>query len=274
MKTPLGYMGAVAVLVGVAACTSPPRKAPVIDRTRAIEHARPTQQSTQQYKVVARGDTLYAIAFATGHNYRDLAVWNGIAPPYLIYPGQKIGLNPPSRGAPATTNAKPGPLASAKKKTPASRVQPAAAKSKPGRASGKTLSKRTTNRNKFENIEDVGRWRWPVKGALLAGFNSTGRTGINIGGGLGKPIAAAADGQVVYSGGGLRGYGKLIIIKHSRRYLSAYAHNDKILVREGQTVKRGSIIAKMGRSGTDSVMLHFEIRRDGKPVNPTKYLPK
>ncbi len=274
----LWSLGLAALALALVACTGPPSKAPVIDRTRATgQGSRPVPQ----YKVVAKGDTLYAIAFATGRNYRDLAVWNGIQPPYLIYPGQRVRLTAPVDAGAAERRSEAVIKPSKRKKTSKSissrsrpESRPAAPKPKPDSSAGAKPTRRAKRQGEFERLDKVSRWQWPVKGILLAGFNSTGRTGINIGGGVGKPVAAAADGQVVYSGGGLRGYGRLIIVKHSRRYLSAYAHNNRIMVHEGQTVRRGDVIAEMGRSGADSVMLHFEIRRDGKPVDPAKYLPR
>jgi lipoprotein NlpD len=120
----------------------------------------------------------------------------------------------------------------------------------------------------------VKRWRWPAKGKVVTSFSRSGGKGIDIAGKFGQVIVAASDGSVVYSGSGLIGYGQLIIVKHNKRYLSAYAHNNKILVKEGDTVKGGQRIAEMGRSGSNRAMLHFEIRRDGKPIDPMRYLPK
>ena len=115
---------------------------------------------------------------------------------------------------------------------------------------------------------------WPTEGTVTSNFAKSGRKGVNISGRLGQSVLAAADGRVVYAGGGLRGYGELIIVKHNKRFLSAYAHNNRILVKEGDTVRVGQRIAEMGSTGTDKVMLHFEIRRDGNPVDPVRYLPK
>jgi lipoprotein NlpD len=118
-------------------------------------------------------------------------------------------------------------------------------------------------------------WTWPASGTLLRGFDENSASkGLDIGGSRGRPVQAAAAGRVVYRGSGLRGYGQLIIIKHNEEFLSAYAHNDRIYIKEGDTVKRGQNIAAMGDTGSDEVMLHFEIRRNGKPVDPLKYLPK
>ena len=120
----------------------------------------------------------------------------------------------------------------------------------------------------------VGEWRWPTRGKVIGAFGRSGRKGIDVAGRFGQPVVAAAGGKVVYSGGGLIGYGELIIVKHNKQYLSAYAHNSKLLVQEGAIVKGGQRIAEMGRTGADQVKLHFEIRRNGKPVDPIRYLPK
>ena len=117
-------------------------------------------------------------------------------------------------------------------------------------------------------------WQWPARGEVVTSFSRSGGKGIDIAGSFGQAIVAASDGEVVYSGSGLIGYGQLIIVKHNKRYLSAYAHNNKILVKEGDTVKGGQRIAEMGRSGSNRALLHFEIRRDGKPIDPVRYLPK
>jgi lipoprotein NlpD len=127
-----------------------------------------------------------------------------------------------------------------------------------------------------QSVRGAPEWHWPVAGVILSSFqgNNGLNKGIDLGGKLGEPVLAAASGQVVYSGSGLRGYGKLLIIKHNETFLSAYAHNDRLLVKEGDLVKVGQRIADMGSSGTDRVKLHFEIRRDGTPVDPLKFLPR
>jgi lipoprotein NlpD len=191
------------------------------------------------YKVKA-GDTLYSIAWGAGLDYRSVARWNGIGAPYLIKPGQRVSLMPPRRNRSHPPN-------------PAAAPRSGRSRSRPP-ASG---------------------WAWPAKGKLLYGFSlKKGRTGIEIGGYYGQPIRSAAAGQVVYAGSGLRGYGKLIIVKHNETFLSAYAHNRKLLVREGSRVTTGQRIAEMGNTGTTKVKLHFEIRRHGAPVDPLRYLPR
>jgi len=207
---------------------------------------------------VGRGDTLYGLAFRNGVDFRDLAAWNNIGAPYTIYPGQSLRLYP-SGGAksgsgnntrtPATsTGARPKPAVA----TPAS--------------TGKVASPASSG---FA-------WRWPADGAVAGRFvaGDASKQGVDIGGSNGQAVRAAGDGVVVYSGGGLVGYGELIIIKHNESWLSAYGHNRKRLVNEGQNVKAGQQIAEMGRSGAARDMLHFEIRYNGKPVDPLQYLPK
>ncbi len=228
---------------------------------------------------VQRGDTLYSIAWRYGRDYRELAAWNGIRPPYTIYVGQRLRTAPgrlsaatraPVREyapAPAATARSTAPPA-APAPTPGNReaIPPTASTSKPGP---------TPAPGPVEFPRNVT-WAWPVEGPLLSRFSdsSAGRKGVDIGGHYGQPVRTAAAGQVVYSGSGLRGYGQLIIVKHNDMYLSAYAHNRRLLVREGEAVKAGQVVAEMGRSETDRVMLHFEIRKEGKPVDPLRYLPK
>lgn len=202
--------------------------------------------------VVARGDTLYSIAWAYGLDYRSVAGWNDITTPYTIFPGQELKLRPP------VSNAK-------KQKAPRTTAQ----------TPSQTRTS-TTSSTPSPPVTVDARWRWPADGALLARFaaDDPSTKGIDISGRRGQRVLAARGGTVVYSGSGLLGYGKLIIIKHDDMYLSAYAHNDHLRVNENDTVSGGQHIADMGDSGADRVMLHFEIRRDGKPVDPLRYLPK
>lgn len=199
--------------------------------------------------VVRKGDTLYSIAWAAGLDYRALARWNNISPPYVIRPGQQLRLRPgPGYEPPVETS-----------KRPASR-------------------KTTTEPDKRVSQPDTparNGWIWPTKGRVIRGFSPNhSNPGIDIAGQSGQTIKSAADGRVVYSGDGLRGYGQLIIVKHNETYLSAYAHNRKLLVNEGEKVRRGQPIAEMGSTGTDRVKLHFEIRKQGRAVDPMEYLPE
>lgn len=205
--------------------------------------SKPVARSTH---VVRPGDTLFSIAWGEGLDFRELAKWNGIPSPYIIKPGQQIKLAPAQR-------------------TTVKNSAPSAAK--PAKTSAKSNAKLSS--------QSPAGWIWPVEGPILSRYSAnSGNKGIDIGGSSGQGIRAAAAGRVVYAGSGLRGYGQLIIVKHDEAYLSAYAHNSKLLVEDGKAVKKGQQIALMGNTGTDRVKLHFEIRHRGKPVDPLKFLPK
>ncbi|MCC7413074.1 MAG: peptidoglycan DD-metalloendopeptidase family protein [Gammaproteobacteria bacterium] len=213
--------------------------------------------------VVEKGDTLYSIAWRYGLDYRQVADWNAIHAPFIIVPGQHVLLRqPPSRAPPPALEPRVG-VGAAPPAAVAPRV-PAA------RATTEPVPARATN----TAAADALHWRWPARGRIRDATTPLGTRALQVVGQTGQAIYAAAPGQVVYSGSGLIGYGKLIIIKHNDTYLSAYAHNDKLLVNEGATVAAGDKIAEMGSSGAKEVMLHFEIRRNGKPVPPLDYLPK
>jgi lipoprotein NlpD len=208
--------------------------------------------------VVKRGETLYGIASRYGLDFREVAKLNGITSPYVIRPGQRLRITSGALpSSPATTTSASTGVPTQPRKVPQSTTRPAA----------------STNDSNVSNAA-ITRWAWPASGEVLTSFDQSGSKGIDIAGQLGHPVKAAADGRVVYSGGGLIGYGELIIIKHNKHYLSAYGHNEKLLVKQGDLVTIGQHIATMGDSGTDRVKLHFEIRRDGKPVDPIRYLPK
>lgn len=202
----------------------------------------PRARTPVDYYHVRRGDTLYSIAWQHGLSVDQLAGMNAIRKPYTIYKGQRLRVRPGST---------PPPVRSA----PATRT--AAAKPAP----------------KLPAV--VKHWVWPTQGRVSNGYrpSGTGKKGIDISGKKGQPVKAAAAGKVVYSGSGLVGYGRIIIIKHNETLLSAYGHNSKLLVSEGEYVKAGQVIANMGSSGTDRTRLYFEIRKNGKPVNPLRYLP-
>lgn len=257
----------------VLACSSHSTKAPIDSRSNS-KHAKSPSSVTSSpaktgrsystngaaYYTVKSGDTLYSIARKHGMEYWKLASINGIDPPFTVYKGQRLNLRGPAKtGTPVASvpktrkpNSRPAPKAKAK-----NTAQPVAAKS------GAVV--------KFD-----GNWKWPTRGRLLRGYkpNEPGKKGITIGGHSGQPVKAAASGKVVYVGSGLVGYGRLIIIRHNEHLLSTYGHNSKLLVAEKEYVKAGQEIAKMGSSGTSRTELYFEIRKDGKPVNPLKYLPK
>ena len=247
----LGRIGAVVVVaLLLAACGS----SHVVKRSAGGGSQRgPVTVSTPKYGVtttVQRGQNLYRIATDNGITLHDLAAWNGIAPPYTIYPGQRLRLYP---GGGSATAGSSGASAGSSKPPP----RPAPRPSAPPPSSPFA-------------------WHWPVDGALLSRFvpGEPTRQGIDIAGREGAPVRAAADGVVVYSGSGLVGYGELVIVKHDEHWLSAYGHNRARLVKEGDAVKSGQQIAELGHSGAARDMLHFEIRYDGKPVDPLHYLPK
>lgn len=221
-----------------------------------------------EYHVVRRGDTLYAIAWRYGYDYRQLAQWNGIRPPYVIYPGQRLRL-----GASAGRPANPGVLRSGSGKPAAGQAARQTAPSRTEKPKGGSASRPAASAPPSRSARIV--WRWPVDGKIVRAFDSDqpGRKGVAIAGRLGQPVRAAAPGKVVYSGSGLVGYGQLIIVKHDETYLSAYGFNRKLLVQEEDEVRGGQVIAEMGTNGTDGPMLHFEIRSNGKPVDPLRYLP-
>ncbi|KJH87749.1 peptigoglycan-binding protein LysM [Pseudomonas fluorescens] len=254
------------LLVG---CSSTPSgNVRVVDRNNATPQ-RPTV-TTGQY-VVRRGDTLFSIAFRYGWDYKALAARNNIPAPYTIHPGQTIRFDGRSGSTPTAVVTQSGSTPSSSSKTtvirrpvgPTTATIPSVA-NKPAPAPMPPAGPAATG------------WGWPSNGVLIGKFSSNGslNKGIDIAGDLGQPVFAASDGTVVYAGSGLRGYGELVIIKHSDTYVSAYGHNRRLLVREGQQVKVGQTIAEMGSTGTDRVKLHFEIRRQGKPVDPLQFLPR
>lgn len=208
--------------------------------------------------IVRRGDTLYSIAFDNNLDYRTLAQWNNIAPPYTIYPGQQIRLMP--SGPYAQPRPQRAEVAKAAQRSPPKTAP--ATPSAPAPTSSRTAA------------APVSKWLWPAQGRLLqVTVPGTDPKGLNIGGKVGEPVRAAASGYVVYGGNGLKGYGLLLIVKHNEHYLSAYGHNSRLDVHEGDRVHAGQVIARMGLGPQRQPMLHFEIRRDGKPVNPRRLLP-
>ncbi len=287
------------------------KREPVAPAPTSSQPAQPqrTAPATTREHVVVRGDTLYGIAFRNSLDYRDLARWNGIAAPYTIYPGQRLRLVAPSAvasAAPSTTPAPPpravtpapsapvtapptsttpaptpAPVASVPVPAPATPpAVPAPAPAPPVSttpATTPTPGPATTPivaTGGSRTVEGIA-WRWPTSGQTISRFvaGEPTKQGIGVAGNAGQAVVAAADGEVVYSGSGLIGYGELIIVRHSDTFLSAYGHNRKRLVSEGQKVKAGQQIAEMGRSGASRDMLHFEIRRNGKPVDPLPFLP-
>ncbi|MEO7159326.1 MAG: peptidoglycan DD-metalloendopeptidase family protein [Polaromonas sp.] len=213
------------------------------------------------YYMVKPGDTMIRIGLENGQNWRDIARWNSLENPNLIEVGQVLRVIPPASDSPVVSRPVANGSIAAAPVQSASVARPASAPvngSAPAASSG--------------SDEDVG-WIWPAQGTLVAGFDEAKNKGLDISGKAGDAVVASADGRVVYSGAGLRGYGNLIILKHNNTFLTAYAHNKTLLVKEDQTVKKGQKIAEMGNSDSEKVKLHFEIRRQGKPVDPAKYLP-
>lgn len=254
----------IVIMQGFTGCSGPHRLAPVHDRNQPAS-------TKVSYHVVAPGETLYSIAWRYGLDYKSLAKANSVGRSYTIFPGQKITLLSHGTHVDTSGTGLESPRVSASpthkthtevvKKTKAKRL-----KKRPAVISSSSVSSK---------LDQKVIWSWPCSGPVSKAFKANNglNKGIDITGKLGEPVYAASSGTVVYSGEGLRGYGKLIIIKHSDKFLSAYAYNSKLKVKEGDTVKTGEKIAEMGETGTDSVKLHFEIRFDGKPVNPLIHLP-
>ncbi len=256
------------------------------------------------YYTVKPGDTLIRIGLDNGQNWRDVVRWNNIENPNQIEVGQVLRVLPPvavaavapsaaaAGAAPspaasgvvtrpvATPSATPTPVAPGAASTaaagaarPASGAVVATAPATAASGAGAPTTSGSPAPAPGAGADEDIAWIWPANGTLLAGFDEVKNKGVDIGGTAGTAVVAAADGRVVYVGAGLRGYGNLIILKHNSTYLTAYAHNQTLLVKEDQSVRRGQKIAEMGNSDADRVKLHFEVRRQGKPVDPAKYLP-
>lgn len=266
---------AVVLALLLSACSSDPRPVPVVAAGAYNKYNQSIIKGT--FYKVKPGDTLYSIAWRTGVEVKTLARINHIRPPYLIYIGQTIRLRWHSSSHSnkqkishhrSNERARIKKRDSGRKKHESHLVTRKTKDYVVTSPSRKDLVRNASNR--------IKRWVWPTRGRLISSFSSevTGNKGIDIAGRRNQPVYAAAAGRVVYAGNALRGYGNLIIIKHNDDYLSAYAHNSRILVKEHQTVKAGQHIADMGETGTTSVRLHFEIRYKGKSVDPLKFLPK
>jgi len=219
------------------------------------------------FYTVKPGDTLIRIGLDSGQNWRDLSRWNSIDNPNQIEVGQVLRTTPPA-GTPGVVALPVASQAPVSTPLPAQGVNAA----KPTANAAPQASTDVPSSPPSAGEDDVA-WIWPAQGTQLAGFDEVKNKGIDIAGRAGDAVLASADGRVVYSGAGLRGYGNLIILKHNNTYLTAYAHNQALLVKEDQAVRKGQKIAEMGSSDADRVKLHFEIRRQGKPVDPLKYLP-
>ena len=280
MKRTGRYLAAALAMVAIAACSAQ-KPAPVVDRSGAAGAARapvaaekpataPREAKDGVY-TVQRGDTLYSIAMAFGVDVRDLARWNELPDASVLRVGQPVRVTPPVETAAVTVTPvtpsgstevrplpAPGAPAAAAPLPPAAVTEsaPAAKPDAPAAAAPPTAQ-----------------WLCPAAGTVIDGFDAPRNKGIDIGGIEGAAVKAAADGEVVHVGSALRGYGNLVIIRHPGDYVTAYGHNRKILVTQGQQVKRGQQIAELGRTDADRPKLHFEIRHQGKPLDPVKYLP-
>ncbi len=252
---PIGVFKILIASMVLVACSSHVPLAPISDRKQ------PPSSKLYSHRVSV-GETLYSIAWRYSIDYKTLARHNGISEDYTIYPGQLLRLDVHNAKRAAKPQKKPVNTASLPRRPQSTR------------AINKTV--KSPSKKGSQIYSDQLRWRWPAKGKLLATFSSKNglNKGIDIAGKLGEPVSSAGPGYVVYAGSGLRGYGKLLIIKHNEKFLSAYAHNRRLLVGEGDAVKAGQKIAEIGSSGTDRNKLHFEIRREGKPIDPLRYLPK
>lgn len=298
MRACLSFLAFIPVLL-VGGCTSMGTSVPVIERASVARKVPPKIRGKEedwrpQSYTVQKGDTLYGIALEYGFDYKEVAEWNHIESPYTIRVGQQLKLTDshsavvatPLKTASAVETRQAGedgmlktqPKAlrqpyseRAEKPAPVAKTE---VQAKPVPAEEKAAADEKKDSLPVDDDERI-EWIWPTAGKVVAGFNeaSGAGKGLDIGGKAGQSVLAAAPGKVVYSGSGLRGYGKLVIIKHNKTYLSAYAHNRQILIKEGQGVAKGQKIAEMGDSDADQVKLHFEIRRLGKPVDPAKYLP-
>ncbi len=301
---------AVALAALIAGCTAPgpapvkgvpsPRQAP--PKILTGETARPATPriapSDNGFHTVARGETLYAIAFANNLDHRDLAAWNQIESPDRILAGQTLRLTPPPGAVetqplvePPAPGGRPlaeppllrspqGVLLAYSEAAWAQATQteqppaPPAVEAKPSAPAVVPASPQPAPQSTAQPADSVESWLWPAEGMLTGRFGASGGKGIDIVGARNAPVKAVAPGKVVYSGSGLRGYGRLLIIKHAGEFLSAYAHNEILLVKEGERVAAGQRIALMGDSDAERVKLHFEIRRYGKPLDPLNYLPE
>jgi lipoprotein NlpD len=286
----------------LSACSTATRRAPIIDRVSPVAASRPVAPPADDSKedargtyTVRKGDTLLRIALDHGQNYRDMVTWNNLANPNDIKVDQVLRVAPPERvastltapvsmpeirpsapqaprkAAPRIEKRPDAPLADARKDdNKAERDEPKIEKPVVVAATAPPIGGGSIVR---PDDEEKLSWMWPSDGKIVATFDEGKNKGIDIAGKPGQQVMAAGAGKVMYAGSGIRGYGNLVIVKHSNSLLSAYAHNRSIVVKEGQNVNKGQVIAEMGDSDADSVKLHFEIRQQGKPVDPSRFLP-
>jgi lipoprotein NlpD len=301
-------LGALLIAASVVAgCSLTPNRAPIEDRSptprttvaaaspvqaaSAAELAKPAVVDSNSGKAgfytVKAGDTLIRIGLDNGQNWKDLMRWNNLSNPNLIEVGQVIRIVPPGVD-PTTATSRPVPTARVETRPleakPGSAIVPqSAAASASSSASGAPTSSASAPAAPVreaaaapaaprEGDDDIN-WAWPATAPVATPFDDARNKGLVFRGKPGDPVYAAADGRVVYAGSGLRGYGNLVILKHNAAYLTAYAHNQTLLVKDDQAVKRGQKIAEMGSTDADGVQLHFEIRKQGKPIDPARLLP-
>lgn len=293
----------LAVLLPILGGCASHAPAPVEDRGAAAAAAQPAQPAAGdpavRYYTVKKGDTLYSIALDHGQDHKDVAAWNNLDNPNVLKIGQQLRVTPDNAAPvavakPVTSSApievKPagapagGSNSASLKREPkggklawsdaalakAQQVEKAEA---PAEVKPETRPAEPKPAEKPAVAGDEVDWMWPASGKLIAPFAEGGSKGVDIAGKAGDPVLAAAGGVVSYAGAGLRGYGNLVVLRHNATYLSVYAHNSKLLVKEKDTVARGQKIAEMGSTDTESPRLHFEIRRQGKPADPQKFLP-
>jgi len=270
-KNILLFLGIIMCCLISVSCSNRSQPAPVSElyQGKTFRDFEQHAYSAKTYQVKA-GDTLYSIAWYSGNDYRDLARINKILPPYQIRPGQLLTLIK----LPKSIQLKSSKLTGQTSKIIVNQSVDPCKKQAYGKCE-QNVNKDSIGSSTGQFPDRVKSWHWPTKETVSRGFSAKeqGNKGLDFSGKLGLPILAAADGKVVYTGNALRGFGKLVIIKHSDAYLTAYAHNDNMLVKEQQWVMAGQKIATMGRTGTDKVKLHFEVRFKGKSIDPLRYLP-
>jgi lipoprotein NlpD len=272
----------------LAACAAPRQRAPVEERSNAarttgvsvpagssaqaaaVDATKPPPPGAENagkpgYYTVKPGDTMIRVGLESGQNWRDVARWNNIENPNLIEVGQVLRVVPPGNDPNAVATRAVAPVKVEARPLDAPRAASAPASAAAPAAAASTATPR--------EADDEVTWAWPTTAAVSVPFDEVRTKGLVFAGKAGDPVLAAADGRVVYAGSGLRGYGNLLIIKHNNSWLTAYAHNQTLLVKDEQPVKRGQKIAEMGSSDADRVQLHFEIRRQGKPIDPLRLLP-
>jgi lipoprotein NlpD len=291
---PLKAVAVVVVVVSLFGCVNPPHRAPVEERSATpratVAAASPAVASASApesgkaaaadfgsrpgYYTVKPGDTLIRIGLDNGQNWKDLVRWNNLDNPNLIEVGQVLRVVAPGVDPTVATSR---PVTTTRVEARPLETRPAASAPMAGAATSPVVSAPpsppASSLPTPRDADDDIAWAWPVAAPVAVPFDESRNKGLVFRGKAGDPVLAAADGRVVYAGSGLRGYGNLVILKHNATYLTAYAHNQTLLVKDDQTVRRGQKIAEMGSSDADSVQLHFEIRKQGKPIDPARLLP-